>query len=247
VRDGLRSAVAAITFLTAVPVGGGTEIRAADLRGGVLLFPVVGAVVGALTAVVTWGMALVLPSLPAAALGVAAGVLLTAAMHVDGLADTADGLGAALSGAGPSTAMHDPRLGVFGGAALALDLLLKTSVLSALVAGPRFPIEAVAAGALGRAVAIALMTALPYAGSGTGSWSRGMSLAPCLGGVATASALGVVIVGPPFGAMVAVAVIVAVFVGRWSHRRLGGMTGDTLGAGVELTETLALTAALALR
>jgi adenosylcobinamide-GDP ribazoletransferase len=247
VRDGLRSAVAAITFLTAVPVGGGTEIRAADLRGGVLLFPVVGAVVGALTAVVTWGMALVLPSLPAATLGVAAGVLLTAAMHVDGLADTADGLGAALSGAGPSTAMHDPRLGVFGGAALALDLLLKTSVLSALVAGPRFPIEAVAAGALGRAVAIALMTALPYAGSGTGSWSRGMSFAPCLGGVATASALGVVIVGPPFGAMVAVAVIVAVFVGRWSHRRLGGMTGDTLGAGVELTETLALTAALALR
>lgn len=246
-RDGLRSAVAAITFLTAVPVGRRTEIRASDLQGGVVLFPVVGALVGALTAVVAWGMALALPSLPAAALGVTAGALVTAAMHLDGLADTADGLGAALSGGDPSTAMHDPRLGVFGGVALGLDLLLKVSVLSALVAGPRFPIEAIAAGALGRAAAIALMTALPYAGSGTGSWSRGMSLAPCLVGIAIASALGVVTVGPAFGAMVAVAVIVAVFVGGWSHRRLGGATGDTLGAVVELTETLALTTALALR
>lgn len=246
-RDGLRSAVAAITFLTAVPVGRRTEIRASDLRGGVALFPVVGALVGALTAVVAWGVSLALPSLPAAALGVTAGALVTAAMHLDGLADTADGLGAALSGGNPSTAMHDPRLGVFGGVALALDLLLKVSVLSALVAGPRFPIEAMAAGALGRAAAIALMTALPYAGSSTGSWLRGMNLAPCLVGIAIASALGVVTVGPAFGAMVAVAVIVAVLVGRWSHRRLGGATGDTLGAVVELTETLALTTALALR
>jgi adenosylcobinamide-GDP ribazoletransferase len=247
VRDGLRSAVAAITFLTAVPVGRRTEIRASDLQGGVVLFPVVGALVGALTAVVAWGMALALPSLPAAAMSVTAGALVTAAMHLDGLADTADGLGAALSGGDPSTAMHDPRLGVFGGVALGLDLLLKVSVLSALVAGPRFPIEAIAAGALGRAAAIALMTALPYGGSRIGSWSRGMSLAPCLVGIAIASALGVVTVGPAFGAMVAVAVIVAVFVGGWSHRRLGGATGDTLGAVVELTETLALTTALALR
>lgn len=246
-RDGLRSAVAAITFLTAVPGGRRTEIRASDLRGGLVLFPVVGALVGALTAVVAWGTALALPSLPAAALGVTAGALVTAAMHLDGLADTADGLGAALSGGDPSTAMHDPRLGVFGGVALGLDLLLKVSVLSALVAGPRFPIEAIAAGALGRAAAIALMTALPYAGSGIGSWSRGMSLAPCLVGIAIASTLGVVTVGSAFGAMVAVTVVVAVLVGGWSHRRLGGATGDTLGAVVELTETLALTAALALR
>ncbi|HWL90248.1 MAG TPA: adenosylcobinamide-GDP ribazoletransferase [Actinomycetota bacterium] len=246
-RDGLRSAVAAVTFLTAVPIGRRTEVRASDLRGGVVLFPVIGALVGALTAAVAWGAALALPPLPAASLGVAAGVLVTAAMHLDGLADTADGIGAALSGGDPSAAMHDPRLGVFGGAALALDLLLKISVVSALVAGPRFPLEAIAAGALGRAVAIALMTGLPYVGTGTGAWSRGSPFAPCLAGIGIASILGVFAVGPAFGPMAVAAVVVAAVVGRWSHRSLGGATGDTLGAAVELTETLALTAALALR
>jgi adenosylcobinamide-GDP ribazoletransferase len=249
VRDGLRSAVAAVTFLTAIPLGRSTGVDARDLRGALILFPAVGALVGALTAVVAWGAAFAMPSFPAAVLGVGAAVVVTAAMHLDGLADTADGIGAALSGGDPSTAMHDPRLGVFGGAALTLDLLLKVSVLSALVAGPGFPVEAIAAGALGRAAAIALMSALPYAGkeSGTGGWTQGVGLAPALVGISIASALGVLAVGPAFGAMAAAGVVVAAILGRWSRRRLGGVSGDTLGATAELTETLALTAALAFR
>jgi adenosylcobinamide-GDP ribazoletransferase len=214
-----------------------------------VLFPLVGAVVGALTASVAWGSAIALPPLPAAALGVTAGVLVTAAMHLDGLGDTADGVGAVLSGGDPSTAMHDPRIGVFGVVALALDLLLKVSVLSALVAGPRFPVEAIAAAAFGHAAAIALVTTLPYAGdeSGTGAWTRSTGPTPGLVGIATASTLGLLTVGPVCAAMAAAGVVCAVVVGRWSRRRLGGVTGDTLGAAVELTETLALTAALAFR
>jgi adenosylcobinamide-GDP ribazoletransferase len=249
VRDGFRSAVAAVTFLTAVPIGRRTEVDGRDLRGGLVLFPSVGALVGALMAAVGWVAALALPPFPSATLGVTAGVFVTGAMHLDGLSDTADGVGAALSGGDPSTAMHDARLGVFGGAALALDLLLKVSVLSALVAGPRFPIEAIAAGALGRAAAIALMTALPYAGpgSGTGGWTRAVARGQCLIGVVSAIVLGVLTVGVPFGTMAAASVVVAVLVGRWSRHRLGGVSGDTLGAAVELTETAALTAALAFR
>ena len=248
-RDGLRSAVAAVSFLTAVPIGRKTEIGARDLRRSLILFPAVGALIGGLTATVAWGAALALPPLPAAALGVAAGVVVTAAIHLDGLADTADGVGAALSGGDPSAAMHDPRLGVFGGVTLALDLLLKVSVVSALVAGPRFPVEAIAAGALGRAAMIALMTALPYAGpdSGTGGWTRGVGLGPCLVGLVSVSVVGVLAVGPMFGAMALAAVAVATGVGRWSHRSLGGVTGDTLGATIELTETFAMTASLAFR
>jgi len=249
VHDGLRSAVAAVTFLTAIPLGRGTEVGGRDLRGGLVLFPVVGALIGALTAAVAWGAALAVPSFPAAVLGVAAGVLVTAAMHLDGLADTADGVGAALAGRDPSSVMHDPRLGTFGGAALSLDLLLKISVLSALVAGPRFPVEAIAAGALGRAAAIALIAALPYAGSesGTGGWTRGFGLGRCLAAIAMTSAIGVFAAGSAFGVMAATGLVVVVIVGGWSRRRLGGVTGDTLGAAAELTETLALTAALAIR
>lgn len=247
--DGLRAAVAAATFLTALPIGRRADIHPGDLRRGLILFPAIGSLIGALTATVAWAAALALPPFPAAALGVTAGVLVTAAMHIDGLADTADGVGAALSGRDPSTAIHDPRLGTFGAAALMLDLLVKVSVMSALVAGPRFPVEAVAAGALGRAAAIALMTALPYAGSesGTGGWTRRPGIGPLLVGIASASALGILTVGPVFGAMAAGAVVVVAVVGRWSHRRLGGVTGDTLGATAELTETLALGVGLALR
>jgi len=66
-------------------------------------------------------------------------------------------------------------------------------------------------------------------------------------GIVTALAIGVLTVGWAFGAMAASALVVAGVVGRWSSRRLGGVTGDTLGAAAELTETLALTAVLAVR
>jgi adenosylcobinamide-GDP ribazoletransferase len=249
VRDGLRSAVAAVTFLTVIPLGRSTEVGEHDLRGGLALFPAVGALIGALMATVAWGAALVVPSLPAAVLGVVAGAIVTAAMHLDGLADTADGMGAALAGRDPAVVMHDPRVGTFGGAALTLDLLLKVSVLSALVAGPRFPIEAIAAGALARAAAIALVTVFPYAGTtaGVGAWTRGVSLGPTLVGILIASAIGILTVGWAFGAMAAAGLATAAVVGRWSSGRLGGVTGDTLGAAAELTETLALTASLAVR
>jgi adenosylcobinamide-GDP ribazoletransferase len=149
VRDGAKPAIAAIAFLTALPVGRRRVIGERDLRAGVVLFPLVGALVGALMAVVAWGAASILPSFPSAVLGVAAGVAVTGAMHLDGLADTADGVGAALGGRDPSVGMKDPRLGTFGGAALVLDLLLKTSVLAVLVVGGRFPGEAIAAAAGG--------------------------------------------------------------------------------------------------
>lgn len=249
VREVLRSAVAAVTFLTAIPLGRSIDVAGRDLRRGLILFPVIGAVIGALMAATAWAAALVMPPLVAAVLGVAAGTIVTAAMHLDGLADTADGVGVALAGRDPAAVMHDPRLGTFGGAALALDVLLKVSVLSGLVAEPRFPVEAIAAGALGRAAAIALIATLPYAGSssGAGDWTRSVTLGRSLVGIAVACAIGVLAAGWAFGAMAAASLIVAVSVGRWSRHHLGGVTGDTLGAAAELTETLALTVALAMR
>ncbi len=248
-RDVFRSAVAAVTFLTAVPVGRAAALADGErLRDGTVLFPAVGAAAGAATGAIAWAAAFVLPSLPAAVLGVAAGVLLTGALHLDGLADTADGVGASLSGADPSGAMHDPRLGVFGGVALVLDLVLRISVLGALVVGPRFPFAAIAAGALARAASVALLAATPYAGGadGRGSWTRGVGLGRCLASAALAAMIGVVAVGPAVGAMVITVAAAAGLIRRWSRRHLGGMTGDTLGATAELSETAALVAALAI-
>ena len=248
-RNGVRSAVAAMTFLTAVPIGRRVDVGERDLRAGAVAFPIVGGLVGAFAGVVSWGATFALPSLVAAVLGVAVGVLVTAALHVDGLADVADGMGAALAGRDPSAAMRDPRLGTFGGATLALDLILKTSVLMSLVAGQRFPLELVAAAALARVAPLGLAMALPYISpdSGSGGWTRGVGPGVFLGATAIASAVGAATIGPVFLAMLGTGVLVTTLLGRWSAVHLGGVTGDVLGASAELTETLALTAALTIR
>jgi adenosylcobinamide-GDP ribazoletransferase len=246
VRDGVRSAIAALSFLTAIPVGRSTAIAPGHLRRGAFLFPLVGALVGGLSALVAWVGTFVLPSLAAGALGVATGAVLTAAIHLDALADTADGIGAALAGEDPEPAMSDPRLGSFGATALAIDLLIKGSVLGVLAA-EGFPLGALAAGALGRASILALALTVPYAetSDGTGTWTRSPDRTLYLIGLVLAAAIGVLSAGIRYPAMLVTATIVCVLVARWSARHLGGMRGDTFGAAAELTETLALTAGLA--
>jgi adenosylcobinamide-GDP ribazoletransferase len=247
VADGVRPATAAISFLTALPVGRRRPILERDLRSGAVLFPLVGALIGGLAAGVAWAAALVLPALPAAALGVGAGIAVTGAMHLDGLADTADGVGAALGGHDPAGAMADPRLGTFGGAALFVDLVLKTSVVAGLLIGGRFPVELVAAAALGRGSALALAATLPYTGGGTGSWLGGVDRGRCGAALAIGIVVGALALGWTFVGMLASSVLVTLILARWPSRRLGGATGDVFGAASEASETLALAAALAIR
>ena len=247
-RDGIRSAVAAISFLTALPVGRRVEIREHHLAAGLAMFPVVGGAVGLLTGLVAVGAASVVPSFPAAVLAVSAAVILTAALHLDGLADAADGLGASLAGRDPVAAMADPRAGVAGVAAIVLDVLLKVSVVAAFVDDGGFPWAFVAAGTLSRGAVLALMLAIPYAGSdaGTGAWVRDRAGRRAgVVGILVTLVIGAVTARLAFVAMLAAAALVSGLVGRWSARTLGGMRGDTFGAAAELTESLGLLAALA--
>ncbi len=238
--------LAALSFLTSVPVGRRVQLGERDLRRGAALFPAVGGVIGALVALVAWGSAQVLPSFAAAVLGVASGVSATAALHLDGLGDVADGVGASLAGGDPAGAMRDPRLGTFGIAAIALDLLLKVSLLSALLV-TGFPWPAVAAGALSRVAPVAMAWRLPYAGAGTGTWTNNIGSAPVLGASVVALAIAIASGGISTIGMVAAVTISATVVGWWSTRRLGGITGDGFGAGIELGETLAIAVAVAVR
>ena len=243
-RERSRPLIAALTFLTAVPIGRHVEIGERDLRRGAVAFPLVGAAVGMLVAAVAWAVALVLPPFPASVLGVAAGVAVTAAFHLDGLGDLADGIGATLTGRDPAEVMRDPRLGTFGVAAVALDLLLRASLLAALVADG-FPWAVVAAATIARVAPIALAWRLPYVGGGTGGWAGGVGGAT----VAAAGAIALVIGAPSARlellGMVTVVAGVGVVLGRWGKRRLGGVTGDVFGAAAELGETLSLLVAAA--
>ena len=138
-----------------------------DVARGAVLFPVVGAGIGALVGGVAVGLESRLTLLLAAALAVAGEALVTGAIHLDALADTADGLGAPTRERALEV-MREPAIGSFGATALGLDLLVKTAALAALLDGPDPVLAATAAFALGRAAPLAVSWALPYARAGGG-------------------------------------------------------------------------------
>jgi adenosylcobinamide-GDP ribazoletransferase len=245
----VRAAAAALAFLTRVPVGRLVSLGPDDVARGAVLFPLVGAGIGALVGGVAIGLDSRLILLLAAALAVAVEALVTGAIHLDALADTADALGAPTRERALAI-MREPTIGSFGATALALDLLVRTAALAALLDGPDPVLAATAAFALGRAAPLALSWALPYAreGGGLGASLAGSARPPWLAaglllgiGVAVA-ALGL------RGLWLAAGAAGAVFVvGLVARRRFGGVTGDVLGAAAELATTLALVAAAATR
>src|SRR5205823_452731 len=123
------------------------------------VFPLVGAALGAAVGGAAYGLARIMPSLAAAGIALALGALLTGALHLDGLADTADALGAR-SREGALAIMRDHAIGTYGATALVLDLVVKTAALAALAGRSRVVLEALAAGALSRATP-ATRSALP--------------------------------------------------------------------------------------
>jgi adenosylcobinamide-GDP ribazoletransferase len=225
----------AIAFLTRLPVGGG-----ALSKRSALWFPLVGAALGALVGGAAVGLAEVLPALLAGALAVALELALTGALHVDGLADSVDGL-AGRDRERALAIMRDHAIGAYGTSALVLDLLAKAAALGALAErGEVLPV--VAAFAVSRAAALPLAAALPYARTeGTGRALDGLRPAAAVAGVALAAAVAVAAGAPE--TLAAAPVVVAVW---WlARRRLRGVTGDVMGAAIELTAVAALVAAVA--
>ena len=225
----------AIAFLTRLPVGGGAlSPRAA------VWFPLVGAALGALVGWAAIVLVEVLPALLAGALAVALELALTGALHVDGLADSADGL-AGRDRERALAIMRDHAIGAYGASALVLDLVAKTAALAALAErGEILPV--VAAFAVSRAAALPLAAALPYAraGEGTGRALDGLPPLVAAAGVALAA-----IAAVPAPATLGAGALVVLAIWWLARRRLRGVTGDVMGAAIELTASAALIAAVA--
>jgi cobalamin 5'-phosphate synthase/cobalamin synthase len=232
-----RPLLAAVAFLTRVPVGGASF----DPGAGAALFPVVGAGVGAAVGGTAYGLAQVMPALVAAGAALGVGALLTGALHLDGLADTADALGARSREAALAI-MRDHAVGTYGAVAVVLDLLVKAAALAALAGRGRVVLEALAAGALSRAAPVVLGLLLPdVRREGVGAAFR---VTPAAAAVAVVLAAALAVPADPL--LIAVAAAAALLLGVWLRRWLGGRTGDTLGAATELVETTVLAAAAAL-
>jgi len=245
----IRAPAAAVAFLTRVPVGRLVACGPEDVARGAVLFPLVGAGIGALVGVVAARADGRLTTLLAAAAAVALEALLTGAIHIDALADAADGLGVATREKALAL-MQESTIGAFGATAIVVDLLVKTAALAALQEGERPILTCVAAFALGRAAPLALAWTLPYARQ-----EGGTGLALTIGARMPWLALGLVLgIGIAVAALglrglmlVAAAAAACAVVGLVASRRLGGVTGDVLGAAVETATTLALVAGVATR
>lgn len=231
----------AIGFLTRLPVParvlGGAEARMHSLPW----YPAVGLILGALLCAFAWALRAWPPLLLAAVL-LAAWVALTGALHLDGLADSADAWVGGLGDRERTLAiMKDPRCGPAGVVALVLVLLLK---FAALASAPWWP-GLWLAPLLGRTALTAAFLVLPYVrAGGMGEGLRGASRLSSLAAVALAAAACLCLGGRGWMALGAAMLVFA----AWRVaclRRLGGMTGDTCGALAELTEVAVLIAVAA--
>jgi cobalamin 5'-phosphate synthase/cobalamin synthase len=245
----LRAAAAAVTFLTRLPVAGHLALDGDDVRRSGPYFPLVGAAIGAGTGALATTLGRRLTPPLGGALALTGATLLTGALHLDALADTADATGAR----SPDRAleiMRDSRVGAFGVTAIAADALVKVAALAALaaLADRRRSLRAgVAAGALSRAAPVLLAAALPYArpGGGTGyALAGGGGRYAATAGV-VAAAVAVASAGTDGARFGAAALASTAMLGAAYRHWLGGVTGDALGAAAELTETLVLVLAVA--
>jgi adenosylcobinamide-GDP ribazoletransferase len=246
-RIELRAAAAALAFLTRIPVGRLLVLDARDVARAGPAFPIVGAGLGAVVGGIAAALAAPLSPLLAVALALAVGAVLSGVLHLDGLADSADALGAH-SREQALEIMRDHAVGAYGTVAIILDLLVKAAALTALAGGEDVLAFAVAAGALSRSMPVVLAAALPYARPGGGTAAsltrahRGRAAAAAAIGVAIAALVVGIDALPLAACSAALAAVLVAALRRW----LGGVTGDTLGASVELCEAMVLVVAVAL-
>lgn len=245
----MRSLLAAIAFLTIIPVPQRSLDPQQDYSRCAVYFPIVGILIGGLGGLAAWLLMGWLPPLSAAVLLVAALTWISGGLHLDGLADTADGF---LSGRPRERVleiMRDSRIGTMGVVAVLLVVLLKISLISDAIDMKLSLLPAVIASMAfaGRCSLIWGMWMNRYvreSGLGHAFWMRSGSLSAIVFAALTAASYAALGYRGALAVFVSFAVTTAF--SRWCRRRIGGATGDTLGACCELTEAAFLLFAVCL-
>jgi len=236
------SLLAAIAFLTRIPIR--RAFSTEETARAAAWFPLIGGLLGAFYGATWFGATRVAPPYVAAVLVLIAEALLTGALHFDGLADTADGFGGGSTRDDVLRIMRDHAIGTYGATALALMLLLTAACLVALKTPLLVSCWLMAGGALGRWAIVLISRALPYArpsdavSSHIGTRELILATVPIF-------ALGFLL---RWHALIAAALtlLAALALGWYFRRRIGGVTGDTLGATAQICETAVLLAGVVL-
>ena len=244
----IRPLLAAIQFLTVIPFPKSFTGGEKELEKCLPFFPVVGLLIGIIIAAFDHVMGLIFPPLPASVMTVIAMTAISGGLHMDGLADTADGFFSARPRERVLEIMRDSRTGVMGVLAVLFVILLKVSLLISLFP-PLRPGIIVLMPLAGRCSFVVMMTALPYVrreGGLATAFGVGKSWLNVLWSSAFLLAAGW-LAGHWMGLAASFsALLMAALFSVYCFRKIGGYTGDTLGAGCEITEIIPPIAALAL-
>lgn len=257
----VRSFFIALQFLTRIQLVSLPEVSKEEFSESTAAYPLVGLAIGALSMAVFWTSFAVLglPVLVAAVLTAGASIAVTGGLHLDGLMDTADSLYSWRSREKMLAIMKDSRIGANAAIALVCVVLLKVSLLTSL-GGVLLPVL-VLLPVFSRMAVVCLAYGYPHAteqaGLGSGVIGRVERKSVFVAGSATALVVGAWVAvlrwagvgSTAFWAIQALVLLAATCLLSWmlartAKRRLGGITGDVLGAAVELSETGALLAAV---
>ena len=240
------SFLSALRFLTVFRIPGGRIETATDMGRSTVWFPVVGLIIGGILALFNWIFSRFLPTAVTSALTIVLLVIITGAMHLDGFADTCDGLAGNKPAEERWKVMHDSRAGAFGVTGLILLLLVKFVLLNSIPQTNIVPVLVVMP-VIGRWTMVYAIVMYPYArNEGLGkAFKDGVTRSRLV--IATMITLGISIflawwadldyyylVG--FGIMVIISLTI-ITISEYFRRKFAGLTGDTYGAINELAET----------
>jgi adenosylcobinamide-GDP ribazoletransferase len=242
----LRYFFTALGYFTRVPVPRWVGFERAYLNAAARYFPLVGAMVGGVAALVYLAALRVFPAGVAVLLSMVATLVLTGAFHEDGLADCADAFGGGYTRDDVLRIMHDSRIGAFGAIALMMALALKWQTLTSMPPA-RAAWIMLAAHAASRVFAISYLVTLDYVRAEGKAKPVAQRMSVSALAVACAFGLPWLVWIDWTRACVTFAVLAALrfFIGRYFVRRIGGYTGDCLGFAQQVFEIAIYLVALA--
>lgn len=230
----MRRIAAALTLFTRIPVWRWTDIPAAAYSSAVVFWPLTGWITGGVAALTVWLLSMVMPLAAAVACALVARLLLTGALHEDGLADFCDGFGGGRDKEGILRIMKDSHIGTYGVIGLICWFLLVWSLLSSLSADLA-ALTLLAADPMAKCCASQLTHLLPYArpegAKNKISYSR-MSVGDFLFNVMCGilPIVPLLLVAPLTICAVVFPIAAMALMVRMMRRRIGGYTGDCCGA-----------------
>lgn len=238
----MQAFLAALGFLTRIPIPGDGEVNSHSLSRSIIFFPVVGGIIGVASASLYLILEPFIPRTVLSVLIIALPIFLTGGIHFDGLLDSGDGLFSGRSRERSLEIMRDSRVGSMGVIAGILNVMLRYSVLNALP-GAMVPVLLITQPVAGRWVMSLALHIFPYARK-EGGLGQGFTEEKGIINIMLSSILALAfmwIVNGPVGIVIALMVLAfSLLVAVWAAGKLGGLTGDVYGALNEVAENIFL-------